>query len=64
MSLSTFSSISSNLFDTFPLSNEVFVPVVFEFTSFKEFNEDLKLLIIDLSTFILFEEYFHVLIGV
>ena len=63
MLLSTFSKHRIYLIDALPLFDEGLVPVVIESTSFKEFNEDHKLLVIDLSTFILCNEYAHVLIG-
>ena len=63
MSLSTFSKDRIYLIDALPLLNEFLVPIVIEFTFVKEFNEDHELLFSDLSTFILCNEYAHVLIG-
>jgi len=63
ISSSTFSKHRHDLIDTLALFNECFVLVVIELTLIKEFNEDHELLFTDLSTFILCDEYVHVLIG-
>jgi hypothetical protein len=62
MSLSTFSKHRNYLINALPLFNECLVPVVIELTAFKEFDEDHELFFRDLSTFILLNEYAHVLI--
>ena len=63
MSSSTFSKHRHDLIDTKALFNERFVLVVIELTLIKELNEYNELLFTDLSSFILCDEYVHVLIG-